>query len=117
MAGKKYGVIIFGKTPPEYSAMAPSEQAKAGKAIEATLKKYAGQVEIVRRYWTSAFTHEASDVFVMECDDPAVLHAFNEDLNRAMARAAGGDAMKYGSTVHVTFGLNPDAEQPRGRRR
>ena len=70
MAGKKYGVIIYAKTPANYQAMSAAEKAKPGKAFETTLKKYAGKVEVLRRYWTSAFTHEASDVFVMECDDP-----------------------------------------------
>ncbi len=116
MAGRKYGVIVFARTPPTYQGMSAAEQAKAGKAFDATLKKYAGKVDAVRRYWTGTFTHEASDVFIMECDDPEVLHAFNEDLNRAFARI-GGDPTRFGSTVHVTFGINPDADKPkRGKR-
>jgi hypothetical protein len=116
MAGRKYGVVVFARTPPAYAAMSAAEQAKPGKAFEATLKKYAGKVDLVRRYWTGTFTHEASDVFVMECDDPAVMHEFNEELNKAMAKG-GGDPARFGSTVHVSFGLNPDADQPRGRGR
>lgn len=116
MAGKKYGVVIYAKTPANYQAMSAAEKAKPGKAFQQTLKKYAGKVDVVRRYWTSAFTHEASDVFVMECDDPMVMHTFQEDLDRAMA-AGGGDPNRFGTTVHVTFGINPDADQPkRGKR-
>jgi hypothetical protein len=117
MAGRKYGFIVYAKTPPEYATMSPAQQAKAGKAFDQVMKKYSGQVDVVRRYWTSAFTHEASDVFVMECDDPSVMHTFNEDLDRAMARA-GGNPGSYGATVHITIGLNPDADAPKsGRRR
>lgn len=114
MAGRKYGVIIYAKTPPNYQALSAAEKAKPGKAFEQTLKKYGGKVDVVRRYWTSAFTHEASDVFVMECDDPMVMQAFQEDLDRAMSRA-GGDASRFGTTVHVTFGINPDADPPKTR--
>ena len=96
--------------------MSAAEQAKPGKAFEQTLKKYAGKVEQVRRYWTGSFTHEASDVFIMECDDPADIHAFQEDLAAAFARI-GGDPSRFGTTVHVTFGINPDAEAPKSRKR
>ncbi len=117
MAGRKYGCIIYAKTPPAYAAMSAAERAKPGKAFEATLKKYAGKVDALRRYWTSTFTHEASDVFVFECDDPADMHAFQGDLEAALAKAAGADPNRFGGTVHVTFGLNPDADAPkRGRR-
>jgi hypothetical protein len=116
MAGRKYGAIIYAKTPPTYQGLSDAEKAKPGKAFEQTLKKYAGKVDAVRRYWTGAFTHEASDVFVFECDDPADMHAFQEDLNTAFAKL-GGDPARFGSTVHMTFGINPDADQPkRGRR-
>jgi hypothetical protein len=116
MAGRKYGAIIYAKTPANYQALSDAEKAKPGKAFEQTLKKYAGKVDAIRRYWTSAFTHEATDVFVFECDDPADMHAFQEDLDRAFAKL-GGDPSRFGSTVHVTFGINPDADQPkRGRR-
>ena len=66
MAGRKYGAIIYAKTPPTYQGLSDAEKAKPGKAFEQTLKKYAGKVDAVRRYWTGAFTHEASDVFVFE---------------------------------------------------
>ncbi len=116
MAGKKYGVITYARTPANYQAMSAAERAKAGKAFEKTLKKYAGKVDMVRRYWTSAFTHEASDIFIMECDDPMVMHAFQEDLDRAFA-STGGDPSRFGTTVHVTFGINPDADQPKRAKR
>jgi hypothetical protein len=117
MAGRKYGCILYAKTPPAYAGMSAADRAKPGKAFEATLKKHAGKVEVLRRYWTSAFTQEASDVFVFEFDDPADMHAFREDLEGALAKAAGADATRFGGTVHVTFGINPDAEAPkRGRR-
>jgi hypothetical protein len=109
MAGRKYGVVIHARTPATYQSMSAAEQAKAGKAFESVQKKYAGRVDQVRRYWTSAFTHDTSDVFILEADDPALLHAFQEDLDRAMAKA-GGDPTRFGQTVHITFGLNPDAE-------
>jgi hypothetical protein len=112
MAGKKYAVVVFAKTPPTYQAMSEAEKAKPGKALEATLKKYAGKIDIVRRYWTSGFTHEASDVFVIEGDDPTDLHNFQEDLDKAFARI-GGDPTRFGMTVHVTFGINPDADAPK----
>jgi len=115
MAGRKYGAILYARTPANYQALSAADRAKPGRAFEQVLKQYAGKVDLLRRYWTSAFTHEASDVFVMECDDPMVMHAFQEDLDRAMAKG-GGDPARFGSTVHVTFGINPDAEQPRARR-
>ena len=116
MAGRKYGVIIYARTPGNYQAMSAAERAKPGKAFEQVLKQYSGKVDLLRRYWTSAFTHESSDVFVMECDDPTVMHAFQEDLDRAMARG-GGDPTRFGATVHVTFGINPDAAPARSRAR
>jgi len=54
----------------------------------------------------------------MECDDPAVMHAFQEDLDKAMAKG-GGDPSRFGTTAHITFGINPDAAAParaKGRR-
>ena len=115
MAGRKNGVIIYAKTPPAYQQLSAAEKAKPGKAIEQTLKKYAGKIDMVRRYWTSTFTNEATDVIVMECDDPMDAHQFQEDLSAAMGR--GGDPTRFGTTVHVTFGINPDADAPkRGRR-
>jgi hypothetical protein len=116
MAGRKYGVILYARTPANYQAMSEVEKAKPGKAFEATLKKYAGKVDAVRRYWTGAFTHEASDVFILEGDDPMEIHAFQEDLDKAFARI-GGDPTRFGTTVHVTFGINPDADPPKRAKR
>ena len=116
MAGRKYAVVVFAKTPPSYQGMSDAEMAKPGKALEQTLKKYAGKIDIVRRYWTGGFTHEASDIFVIEGDEPMDLHGFQEDLNKAFARI-GGEPGRFGATVHVTFGINPDADAPkRGKR-
>lgn len=116
MAGRQYGIVIFAKTPPAYAGLSDAEKAKPGKALEQVLKKYAGKVDIVRRYWTSVFTHESSDIFVAEGDDPMVLHAFQEDLDKAFARI-GGDPARFGVTVHQSFGINPDADKPkRGKR-
>lgn len=116
MAGRKYAVVVFAKTPETYHAMSDAEKAKPGKAVEATAKKYAGRVDILRRYWTGSFTHEASDIFVIEGDDPMDLHSFQEDLNKAFGKI-GGDPARFGSTVHVSFGINPDADQPRRGKR
>jgi hypothetical protein len=116
MAGRQYGIVVFAKTPPSYAGLSDAEKAKPGKAIEATVKKYAGRVDLVRRYWTSAFTHESSDIIVAEADDPMDLHNFQDDLNKAFARL-GGDPGRFGATVHQSFGINPDADKPkRGRR-
>lgn len=116
MAGRQYGVVIFARTPPSYAALSDAEKAKPGKALEQTLKKYAGKVDIVRRYWTGAFTHEASDVFIAEADDPMTMHAFQEDLDKAFVRI-GGDSTRFGTTVHQSFGINPDADKPKRRGR
>jgi hypothetical protein len=115
MAGRKYGAIIYARTPATYQAMSAAEKAKPGKAIEQLMRQYAGRVDLVRRYWTSAFSNESSDVMVFECDDPADFHALQEDINKALAR--GGDPERFGRTVHVTFGINPDAEAPKRRGR
>jgi hypothetical protein len=117
MAGKKYGVVVFAKTPETYHGMSDAEKAKAGKALEQTLKKYGAKIDIVRRYWTGAFTQEATDIFVIEGDSPEDLHAFQEDLDKAFFKAAAGDPSRYGTTVHQSFGINPDADAPkRGRK-
>lgn len=116
MAGRKYGVVLFAKTPPSYHGLSDAEKAKPGKAFDATMKKYAGRVDAVRRYWTGGFTHESSDIFILEADDPADLHMFQEDLYKAFGKL-GGDPGRFGSTVHTSFGINPDADAPkRGRR-
>ena len=47
MAGKKYVVIVFAKTPDSYAGLSETEKAKPGKALEQTLKKHAGKVDIL----------------------------------------------------------------------
>ena len=108
---------MYARTPATYQSLSAADKAKPGKAFDQVLKQYAGKVDMVRRYWTSAFTNESSDVFVMEADDPMDIHNFQEELNRAMSRG-GGDPTRFGTTVHVSFGINPDADAPRatGRR-
>lgn len=117
MAGRKFGVIMMARSPEIYFALSAAEQAKPGKAFDQTLKKYAGKVDLVRRYWTSAFSADVSNVFVFECDDMADMQAFTDDLNRAMAGGRGVDPAKYGVIVDVTAGVNPDADAPKKRRR
>ena len=112
MPGRKYGAVITAKTPPSYAGLSPAEQAKAGKAMEQALKKYAGKVDILRHYWTSAFTADCSDVLIIEADDPADMHGFQEEIDRQLIKASGGDASKFGTTLSVTVGLNPDAAPP-----
>ena len=119
MPGRKYGAVIFAKTPPAYHAMSKAEQAKAGKAIEQALKAYAGKVDMVRHYWTSAFSSDVSDVVLLEADEPIDIHGFQGELEGLLVKASGGDGSKFGSTVDLIFGINPDAEAPkrgRGRR-
>jgi hypothetical protein len=108
-------MIIYARTPPGFAGLSEAEKARPGRAFDQTLKKYAGKVDLIRRYWTSAFTHESSDIFIMECDDPMVAHAFQEDLAKAFARI-GGDPARFGATVHASFGINPDADRPKKRR-
>jgi hypothetical protein len=43
-----------------------------------------GKVSLLRRYWTSAFTADVTDVFVMECDDLVDAHSLNQELNEAL---------------------------------
>ena len=116
MAGKKYGVVVYAKTPDAYQGLPEAEKAKPGKALEQTLRKYAGKIDIVRRYWTGGFTHESTDIFVIEGDTPEDLQGFQQDLDKAFAKI-GGDPGRFGTTVHVSFGINPDADAPkRGRK-
>jgi hypothetical protein len=118
MPGRKYGAVVTAKTPPSYHGLSKAEQAKAGKAMAQTLKMYAGKVDILRHYWTSIASGDVSDVIVMEADDPADMHGFQEELERQMIKAGGGDSSKFGMTLDVLFGINPDADAPkkRGRR-
>jgi hypothetical protein len=107
MAGKKFGMIVAAKVPGSYHAMSESEQELPGKAFEEVMGKYGAKVEFVRRYWTSTFTADVSDVFIFEFDDLMDAHNFNQDLTKAMAKT--GDPDRYGETVVIWVGVNPDA--------
>ena len=84
MPGRKYGIIVTAKTPASYHGLSQAEQAKAGKAMEQALKTYAGKVDLLRHYWTSISSGEISDVIVMESNDPADLHGFQDELERLL---------------------------------
>ena len=107
MAGRKYGFVMAAKVPGSYFALPQEEQEAPGKVFEELMTKYAGKVDLVRRYWTSAFTADVSDVFIMECDDPMDAHNFNQDMTQLMAR--DGDPERFGVTVAIWTGINPDA--------
>jgi hypothetical protein len=109
MASKKFGVVMSAKVPGSYFTLSEAEQEAPGKAVEELMTKYAGKVDLVRRYWTSAFTAEVSDVFVLECDDLMDLHNMSQELTRAMARS--GDPDGYGETVSIWVGVNPDQSE------
>ena len=117
MAGRKFGVVMMARSPEAFFALSAAEQAKPGKAFDQTLKKYAGKVDLLRRYWTRAFSADVTNVFIFECDDMADMHAFSDDLDRAMAAGRGVDPAKYGVIVDVTAGVNPDADAPKSRRK
>ena len=108
MAGKKFGFVMAAKVPGSYFALPQSEREEPGKVFEALLTKYAGKVDLVRRYWTSAFSTDVSDVFVMECDDVMEMHNLVQELNQMMA-ASGGDPERFGKDVATWVGVNPDA--------
>ena len=105
LAGKKYGAIIQARVKGAYFTLSEQEQNIPGEIFGELMQKYAGKIELVRRYWTRAFNSNVTDVLVFECDDPADFHAF---LTRKMA--ASGDPERFGEDVSVTFGINPDAE-------
>jgi hypothetical protein len=107
MAGRKYGAIVQAKVKGAYFALSEQEQNIPGEVFGELMQKYAGKIDMVRRYWTRAFNANVTDVLVFECDDPADFHAFVEDLTRGMA--ASGDPDRFGEDVSVTFGINPDA--------
>jgi hypothetical protein len=108
MAGKKYGAVLQAKVKGAYFTLSEREQNLPGEVFGELMQKYAGKVELVRRYWTRAFSSEVTDVLIFECDDPADFHAFSEDMTRRMA--ASGDPDRFGEDVSVTFGINPDAD-------
>ena len=107
MAGKKFGLVVAVKVPASYHALPADEQAIPGLAMAQLAPKYAGKVEIIRRLWTSSFTSEVSDIFVVECDDLMDAHNFTQDLTRL--EAEGGDPDRFGVEVKVWAGVNPDA--------
>ena len=108
MAGKKYGVILEAKVKAAYFALSEQEQNLPGEVFAELSQKYAGKIEMVRRYWTRAFNSEVTDVLIFECDDPADFHAFSEELTRRMA-VGGDDPDRFGGEVRTIFGINPDA--------
>ena len=107
MAGKKYGMIMAAKVPGSYFTLPEEEQQQPGAIIGQLMQKYAGKVDFVRRYWTSAFTAEVSDVFVMEYDDPMDGHNLMQEVTQLMSRT--GDPDRFGETKVVWVGVNPDA--------
>ena len=107
MAGKKYGMVMAAKVPGSYHALPEDEQNLPGEVFEKVMANYGGKIEFVRRYWTSAFTADVSDVFVFECDDLMDAHNFNQDLTKEMAKS--GDPDRFGETVVLWVGVNPDA--------
>jgi hypothetical protein len=107
MAGRKYGAVIQARVKGAYFSLPQKDQDLPGEVFGELMQKYAGKIDLVRRYWTRAFNAQVTDVLVFECDDPADFHAFSEDLTRMMA--AGGDPERFGQDVSVTFGINPDA--------
>src|SRR4051812_369548 len=107
MAGKRFGLVVAVKVPASYHTLSEEEQAEPGKAMAALNAKYAGKVSIVRRLWTSSFTTEVSDVFIVECDDLMDAHDFTQELTRLEAK--GGDPDRFGVEVKVWAGVNPDA--------
>jgi hypothetical protein len=111
MAGRKFGVVMMARVPESYYALSAAEQAKPGKAFEQTLKKYAGKVDLIRRYWTRAFSADVTDVFIFECDDMADMHAFQDDLDRGMAKAPPNGALRRHDPRDR--GINPTRTRPR----
>ena len=107
MAGRKYGIVMAAKVPGSYFALSQDEQEAPGKVFEDLMARYAGKVDLVRRYWTSTFSAEVSDVFVLECDDLMDAHNFNQEMTQLMAQ--GGDPDRFGETVAIWAGVNPDA--------
>ncbi len=108
MAGKKFGVVVEAKVPGTYFALSSEEQALPGKVMEQLGLKYAGKVDILRRFWTSSFTTEVSDVFVLECDDLMDAHNFQQELTQMLAQK--GDPERFGKDIRIVVGVNPDAD-------
>ena len=109
MAGKKFGFVLAEKVPNSYFTLSESEREEPGKAFETVLAKYTGKVDVVRRYWTRAFTADVTDVFVIECDDVMDMHNMVHEINEALG-ASGNDPDRFGREVALWVGVNPDAE-------
>ncbi len=107
MPGKKFGIVMAAKVPGSYFTLSKSEQEEPAKAFEELMAKYAGKVDFVRRYWTSSFNADVSDVFVMECDDLMDAHDMQQELTAIMSKS--GDPERFGETVALWVGVNPDA--------
>jgi hypothetical protein len=107
MAGKKYGMVMAARVPGSYFALSKEEQEEPGKVMEQLMGKYGGKVEFVRRYWTRAFSADVTDVFVVECDDLMDAHEMMQEMNTLMAKS--GDPDRFGETVALWVGVNPDA--------
>jgi hypothetical protein len=107
MPGKKFGFVLSARVPGSYYSLSEAEREAPGRVFEELLARYAGKVDFLRRYWTSAFSAEVSDVFVMECDDPMDMHSMVQELNNLMAK--DGDPERFGKSVSVIVGVNPDA--------
>ncbi|HEX5140188.1 MAG TPA: hypothetical protein VFX19_04550 [Dehalococcoidia bacterium] len=107
MAGKKYGLVMAAKVPGSYFALPEAERNQPGEAIGQLMGKYAGKVDLLRRFWTSAFTAEVSDVFVMECDDLMDVHNLMQEMTLAMSKTGNPD--RFGETKVLWVGVNPDA--------
>jgi hypothetical protein len=106
MAGRKYGIVMAAKVPGSYHALSNDEQEVPGEAFEEVMRKFEGKIDFVRRYWTSAFTAEVTDIFVMECDDLMDAHEFNQEFTRRLAQK--GDPDRFGENVKLWVGVNPD---------
>jgi hypothetical protein len=107
MAGRRFGVVMAARVPGSFFTLSESEQEQPGKVFEELMAKYGGKVDLLRRYWTSAFSADVTDVFVMECDDLMDVHNMTQEMNQLMAR--GGDPERFGETISVWVGVNPDA--------
>jgi hypothetical protein len=107
MPGKKFGIVMAARVPGSYFTLSKEEQEQPGKVFEEIMAKYGGKVDLVRRYWTSAFNADVTDVFVMEFDDMMDAHSMMQEMNSLMAK--GGDPERFGETVMVWAGVNPDA--------
>ncbi|HYM14936.1 MAG TPA: hypothetical protein VEZ14_05215 [Dehalococcoidia bacterium] len=116
MAGRKFAMMIMARTPASYHGLSAAEQAKPGKVMQQVMKKYAGKVDLVRHYWTGTFSADVTDVLVLESDDLTVMHACREEMDRGLVKAGGGVADKFGSTVEIMVGINPDASAPARKR-